>query len=137
MGMNKLQSSLTISFLVIFCISCASQKKSFTNPLLPSGADPWSIYKDGYYYYTHTLGNRLEIRKTKSIATLDKAKKKLIFLPPAGMAYSKQLWAPEIHFINDHWYMYFAADDGKNENHRLYVLENSSKDPMKGEWTLK
>ncbi|MGZ8538087.1 MAG: glycoside hydrolase family 43 protein, partial [Flavisolibacter sp.] len=105
--------------------------------LLPAGADPWSIYKDGFYYYTHTLGNRLEIRKTKNIATLAKAKKKVIYTPPPGTMYSKQLWAPEIHFIRDNWYMYFAADDGKNENHRMYVLQNSSKNPMKGEWVLK
>jgi GH43 family beta-xylosidase len=133
--MKKLQS-LFIIVLTITCFSCTSQK-TFTNPLLPSGADPWSIYKDGNYYYTHTLGNRLEIRKTKSIATLANAKKKVIFTPPPGTLYSKQLWAPEIHFISDNWYMYFAADDGKNENHRMYVLQNSSKNPMKGEWVLK
>jgi hypothetical protein len=39
----------------------------FSNPLLPSGADPWSIYKDGFYYYTHTLGNRIDIWKTKDL----------------------------------------------------------------------
>ncbi len=31
----------------------------------------------------------------------------------------------------------FAADDGSNNNHRMYVLENPSADPMKGEWMLK
>jgi GH43 family beta-xylosidase len=33
--------------------------------------------------------------------------------------------------------MYFAADDGKNANHRMYVLENSSRDPLEGEWVFK
>jgi GH43 family beta-xylosidase len=122
---------------VILCFSCASQKTSFTNPLLPSGADPWSIYKDGYYYYTHTLGDRLAIWRTKSLASLDHAKKKTVFTPPAGTVYSKQLWAPEIHYIDNAWYMYFAADDGKNENHRVYVLQNLSRNPMKGEWVFK
>lgn len=133
--MKKFQSSGIILLSVIF-FSCANQK-TFTNPLLPSGADPWSIYKDGFYYYTHTLGNRLEIRKTKNIATLAKAKKKVVFTPPAGTMYSKQLWAPEIHFIRNNWYLYFAADDGKNETHRMYVLQNSSKNPMKGNWIFK
>ena len=31
------------------------QTQKFTNPLLPAGADPWCIYKNGFYYYTHTL----------------------------------------------------------------------------------
>ena len=58
-------------------------------------------------------------------------------MPPAGTQYSKQLWAPELHFINKKWYLYFAADSGKNENHRLWVLENKSADPLKGKWILK
>jgi GH43 family beta-xylosidase len=44
-------------------------------------------------------------------------------------SYSKELWAPELHFIKGKWYMYFAADDGNNNNHRIYVLENPTADP--------
>jgi hypothetical protein len=51
--------SILFSPIVFISLLCFSQKGSFTNPLLPSGADPWSIYKDGFYYYTHTMGNRL------------------------------------------------------------------------------
>ncbi|MCW3107121.1 MAG: glycosyl hydrolase family 43, partial [Segetibacter sp.] len=60
-----------------------------------------------------------------------------VWTPPAGTAWSKQLWAPELHFIDNKWYVYFAADNGKNIHHRLYVIENSAKDPMEGEWTFK
>lgn len=126
-----------VCFLMLFAIVSCSSQKTFTNPLLPSGADPWSIYKDGYYYYMHTLGNKLVIWKTRNLAQLKSAKADTVFVPPTGTPYSKQLWAPEIHFIQNKWYIYFAADDGKNENHRLYVLENASKDPMKGEWIFK
>lgn len=111
--------------------------KTFTNPLLPSGADPFSFYRDGYYYYTHTTGNRIVLWKTDNIAKLKDAEQKVIFKPPVGTAYSKNLWAPEIHFIRGKWYAYFAADDGHNKNHRIYVLENPSRDPMQGQWTLK
>lgn len=61
----------------------------------------------------------------------------MIWQPPAGTMYSRDLWAPEIHFLQGKWYVYFAADDGKNANHRLYVLENDSADPMTGNWSLK
>src|SRR6186997_2507502 len=87
-------STLFFSFSII---SCRTQHATFTNPLLPSGADPWSIYKNGYYYL-HTMGDRLVIWKTKSIADLDKAKHKTVFMPPTSTSYSKGLWAPEIHF---------------------------------------
>lgn len=113
------------------------QAQRFTNPLLPSGADPFSFYKDGYYYYTHTLGNRIGLWKTKNIADLATAEHKVIYTPPAGTMWSKELWAPEVHFIYGKWYIYFAADDGKNDNHRMYVLENSHANPMQGEWVFK
>lgn len=111
--------------------------QSFNNPLLSSGADPWTIYKDGYYYYTHTTGNRLEIWKTKNLVNLKTAERKVIWRPPANTSYSKEIWAPELHFVNNKWYMYFAADDGSNDNHRMYVVENPSADPMQGDWEFK
>lgn len=113
----------------------ASQR--FTNPLLPSGADPWVIYKDGYYYYTHSSGVRLIILKTRNLANLHNATRKVIWVPPQGTSYSKDIWAPELHFLQGKWYMYFAADDGENKNHRMYVLENSSPDPLQGQWVFK
>ena len=114
-----------------------TQQQTFTNPLLPAGADPYSFYKNGFYYYTHTIGDSLVLWKTKNLAELKTAEHKTIFVPPAGGVYSRELWAPEVHFIRGKWYAYFAADDGKNQNHRLYVLENGSADPMQGDWVFK
>ncbi|HEY0057836.1 MAG TPA: family 43 glycosylhydrolase, partial [Flavisolibacter sp.] len=117
---------------------CAAQEEgTFTNPLLARGADPWSIYKDGYYYYTHTIGDSLVIWKTTDLSKLKEAERKTIFVPPQHTAYSEQLWAPEIHYINRKWYVYFAADNGNNNNHRMYVLENAAADPLQGSWTFK
>ncbi len=110
---------------------------TFTNPLLPSGADPWSIYKDGFYYYTNTVSDSLVIWKTATLAALATAQRKTIWIPPPNTTYSKQLWAPEIHFLEGKWYVYFAADDGDNRNHRIYAVENANADPMQGEWTFK
>lgn len=114
-----------------------ADKQTFTNPLLPYGADPYSIYKDGYYYYTHTAGDKLVLWKTKNITDLKNAKGVTVWAPPPGTNYSRELWAPEIVFINNKWYIYFAADDGKNENHRMYVIENSGPDPIQGEWIFR
>jgi GH43 family beta-xylosidase len=110
---------------------------TYTNPLLPSGPDPYSCYKDGYYYYTHTMGNRLDLWKTKDLTDLGHAEHKTIYTPPAGTEWSRDLWAPEIMFLDGKWYAYYAADGGNNKGHRLYVLENASPDPMAGEWVFK
>ena len=115
----------------------AEAQQTFTNPLLPAGADPWCMYKNGYYYYTHTTGRNITLWKTNSIANLKSAEKKIVFTPPATGPYSKQLWAPEIHHLQNKWYIYFAADSGKNIDHRMWVLENSSADPLQGEWIVK
>jgi len=122
--------------VVLACISVNAQQ-TFTNPLLPAGADPYSIYKDGYYYYTHTTGHNITLWKTKSLSSLPSAEKKVVFTPPATGPYSKELWAPEIHFLEGKWYIYFAADSGNNYQHRLWVLENASPDPLQGNWTMK
>jgi GH43 family beta-xylosidase len=83
------------------------------------------------------MGRNVTIWKTKNLADLGTAEKKVIFTPPQGTAYSRDLWAPEILFLRGKWYAYFAADDGKNINHRMYAVENASADPMQGEWVFK
>ncbi|TFF39849.1 glycosyl hydrolase family 43 [Mucilaginibacter psychrotolerans] len=110
---------------------------TFTNPLLPSGADPWVIYQDGYYYYTNSTQNSLVIWKTKNLGEMAKAEKKTVWVPEPNTPYSKELWAPELHYLNHKWYLYYAADDCNNNHHRLYVLENSSPDPLQGTWVFK
>lgn len=110
---------------------------SFMNPLLASGPDPWVVQKDTMYYYMHTLGDRLGIYSTGKMSALNKEKMTTIWLPPSGGLYSKDIWAPEIHYLQGKWYVYFAADDGNNSNHRMYVLENASADPLTGTWEFK
>ena len=45
------------------------------------------------------------------------------------------IWAPELHFIEDRWYVYFAAGAAeKIWDIRIYVLENASANPLEGQW---
>ena len=46
------------------------------------------------------------------------------------MSVLNRVWAPELHFINGKWYIYFAADNGDNKNHRMHVLESATQDAM-------
>jgi GH43 family beta-xylosidase len=110
---------------------------TFTNPLLTVGPDPWVEYKDGIYYYMNTTITDLTLWKTRSMADLKSAEKKVVWTPPAAGPYSHDIWAPEIHFLDGKWYIYFAADAGTNQTHRIWVLENPSADPFDGQWTLK
>lgn len=55
---------------------------------------------------------------------------------------SALIWAPELHYIDGKWYIYFAAARGTDIvnglfDHRMFVLENDSDNPLQGEWTEK
>jgi GH43 family beta-xylosidase len=116
---------------------CQATSATFTNPLLPSGPDPWVIQWQGSYYYMNTTGHNLTIWKTRDITDLKHAETKVVWTPPASGPYSHEIWAPELHRLENKWYIYFAADAGANESHRLWVIENSSADPMQGSWQMK
>ena len=110
---------------------------TLTNPLLPSGPDPWVIQHGEFYYYMNSTGANLTIWKTRSIADLKSAEHRVVWTPPASGPYSHEIWAPELHWINNRWYIYFAADTGTNQTHRVWVAENASADPLEGTWTVK
>ena len=114
-----------------------ASSETFRNPLLPSGPDPWVIAYKGMYFYTNSTGVNLTLWATPDITDLRHARSKVVWVPPASGPYSKDLWAPELHRFDNRWYLYFAADDGRNENHRIYALENTSDDPLEGTWTWK
>ncbi|QCX37418.1 glycosyl hydrolase family 43 [Aureibaculum algae] len=131
-------------FLIVACKETESEKinlghveNTFSNPLLPNGPDPWVIFHDNYYFYIRSENRKLILMKTADITDLQNAESHIIWSAPETGNYSKNIWAPEIHFINNNWYIYFAADNGDNRNHRMFVLENTSKNPFEGVFVFK
>lgn len=107
---------------------------TFCNPIA-EGADPW-VYRhtDGFYYMTLTTGHNVTLWRSRCLSGIGGGEKKILWTPPLFGPNSKNLWAPELHFLRGKWYVYFAADDGRNENHRMYVLENDHADPFQGQF---
>ena len=103
---------------------------SFTNPVAEDGADPWIIKHDENYYYCYSEDNTIYVNASIYIEEAVQMTGKAIWKPEPHQKYSHEIWAPELHLIDNKWYIYFAADDGKNENHRMYVLEGKSADPQ-------
>lgn len=138
------QTALILFLLMGLSTSSPGQKRSdkptFTNPLLAAGADPWVIFKDGYYYYTHTTGQNLTLWRTEDFTHLDQAEKKIVWTPPASGPNSKDIWAPELHYLAGKWYLYYTATDKEkpgDANRYVFVLENDSPNPLLGHWTDK
>ncbi|UOQ48628.1 family 43 glycosylhydrolase [Gracilibacillus caseinilyticus] len=115
------------------------------NPIVLQRADPF-VYKheDGYYYFTgsHPLYDRIVLRRAKTLNELHDAEETAVWWKHESGPLSQLIWAPEIHRAEGKWYIYFAAApdtniDDDTFNHRMYVLENDSDNPMEGEWIEK
>ena len=105
---------------------------TFSNPILGApSADPWLVQHQGAYYYCEGRHqDSIYIRKAACLTEISNDPGTLIWSAPAFGANSKSVWAPELHEIDGRWYIYYAADDGLNENHRMWVLESAGSDPM-------
>ncbi|MEK8104600.1 family 43 glycosylhydrolase [Micromonospora sp. M12] len=117
----------------------AAPAVAYTNPLVNQRADP-HIFKhtDGYYYLTATVPqyDRIVLRRATTLQGLATATETTIWSRHTSGEMGAHIWAPEIHFINNRWYVYFAA--GRTDDVwriRMYVLESASANPLTGSWT--
>lgn len=123
----------------VLLVSCGQEDQSgkegtMTNEITPmidsNGADPWVWKQDNIYYYTKTTGNNVTIFKSDHLTNLSAGEDKVIYEPTGDLG---NLWAPELHYIDNCWYVYFAADQPE-DIHKMYVLVNENKDPFQGQW---
>lgn len=117
----------------------------YPNPLIEQRADPFiHRHSDGYYYFTASVPeyDRIELRRAKTINGLAAATPVDIWHKHPTGPMSALIWAPEIHYIDDKWYIYFAAAhspeivDGLFQ-HRMFVLECDDENPLSGRWQEK
>ena len=112
------------------------------NPLIRQRADPF-IHKhgDGIYYFTGSVPayDRIELRAAKSIEELADAEPVTVWKKPEQGPLSDLVWAPEIHFNEGRWYVYFAAAPGREIRnglfqHRMYAISCGEENPLQGRW---
>lgn len=113
-------------------------------PLVPQRADPY-VYKhtDGYYYFTASVPayDGIELRRAKTLAGLAEAATKMVWMKPNNGPYSQLIWAPEIHFNEGAWYVYFAAAGSRDIKddlfqHRMYAICCHEDNPLEGKWSF-
>ncbi len=104
---------------------------SFQNPLW-DGADPWMIKHGDEYIYCRSSNNSIIVSRSKYITKMGELKQ--IWSAPATGWNSACVWAPEIHFVDGHWYVYYAA--GKSGppfiHQRTGVLRSKTNDVFSG-----
>lgn len=108
----------------------SSKPIAFTNPI-GKGADPWVIRDpraDRYLWCFSESDLAISVSISDRISSF--GKKHVVWQAPETGPVSREVWAPELHHIEGKWYIYFAASDGKNENHLAYVLRSEGTDPL-------
>ncbi|MDR4949023.1 glycoside hydrolase family 43 protein [Neobacillus cucumis] len=115
--------------------------ETLKNPIVEQRADPW-VYKhtDGYYYFTASVPeyDRIEVRRSATIQGLGVAEPVVAWRKHKEGPMSANIWAPEIHYIDGKWYIYYAAARADEIfDHRMYVIENESENPLDGNWVEK
>jgi GH43 family beta-xylosidase len=135
---TELSRIIFLTVLLAGASLCSGQEaNTFTNPIFNSGADPWMVWGNGEYYYVRSARNGVALQHGKNLDDLKQSQPVTVWSAPEGTMWSREIWAPEMHFIDNKWYVYFAADNGQNRNHRMYVIENSSPDPLAGTWVFR
>ncbi|WP_299781826.1 family 43 glycosylhydrolase [uncultured Formosa sp.] len=107
-------------------------------PIVEQRADPF-IYKhtDGYYYFTGSVPSydSIELRRAKTLNELQDAETFHVWKKHETGPMSQHVWAPEIHYLDGRWYIYFAASE-VNDIWKLrpYVIECRGQNPLMDEW---
>jgi GH43 family beta-xylosidase len=104
---------------------------NFQNPIVSSTAydcpDPHVAQKDGSYYITWSQFSRIAIRKNNYMSLMGTAGDINVL---NGSAYGlKDIWAPELHYLDGAWYLYFTATKTDEYGHRMYYMKSNSADP--------
>ncbi len=118
-----------------------SQKRTaftYEKPWIAGRADPYVLRaEDGSYYFTASLPafDSIALRHAAHLRDLPKAKEQVIWRKHGSGPMSFNIWAPELHFLDGAWYLYFAASD-KDDIWQLrpYVLTCRDADPVTGTW---
>ncbi|MBM9504017.1 glycoside hydrolase family 43 protein [Actinacidiphila acididurans] len=100
---------------------------TFRNPL-NTGPDPFMTYWRGSYYLTTTQGDAIRMWRSPSLSTLLTADPVTVWTD-SDASRNRHMWAPEFYRFGDRWYIYYTADDGTDDHHRIYVVESDRDDP--------
>ena len=110
-------------------------------PFIEQRADPY-VYRhtDGAYYFTASVPayDRIVLRRSDSLLGLAKAPEKTVWRKHASGEMSRHIWAPELHYLDGKWYLYFAAGEQDDMwKIRPFVLECTGQDPIEDAWVEK
>jgi GH43 family beta-xylosidase len=119
----------------------AERQLKYNEPWIIQRADPY-VYRhvDGWYYFTASIPkyDGIILRRAKTLRELPDAEEVMIWEKHNDGIMSEHIWAPELHYLDGKWYLYFAAGEkDRIWDIRPYILECTDPNPLTGEWVEK
>lgn len=128
--------------LLLYCLAClvlgaCGTQQERAERLFDEGCYPYCMYYEGSYYYTMQTpdADTVFFCRAEAPGLVPKGQRRVVY--STAMSHLSHFWSPELHRIDDKWYLYFEADDGNTDNHQIYVMENTADDPMSGSFVMK
>lgn len=115
-----------------------TEQELYNKPWILQRADPYVYcHTDGNYYFTASVPayDGIVLRKSETLAGLADVSETEIWHKHEEGPMSVHIWAPELHYINGEWYIYYAG--GEKDDVwaiRPYVLRCADEDPITGTW---
>ncbi len=136
---KKVYTTIACMLMMFSFGAYAEALQPIDNPIVLQRADPWLVRHEetGCYTFIGTSPkfDEIELRQACRLNDLKLAEPKVIWRKHTSGPMSVNIWAPELHWVDNAWYIYFAAGDiDKPFSIRMYALKNTSKDPIEGEW---
>lgn len=109
---------------------------AYNTPFIAQRADPYILHHEDRYYFTASVPeyDRIILRCSSTLEGLRAAAEKVIWHAHEAGVMARHIWAPEIHFIDGKWIIYFAA----GENPDIWKIRPwalmCEGDPMTDEW---
>jgi GH43 family beta-xylosidase len=100
------------------------------NPVAP-GQDPWVVRHGDAYYMVESRDRGIYVYRSATL-TDPKRNEVRVWLAPESGWNRDHVWAPELHFIDGRWYVYYAAGAAGPPfvHQRSGVLESEGEDPQ-------
>lgn len=110
----------------------------YNKPFIRQRADPY-VYRhsDGNYYFTASVPeyDRIVLRRSNTLNGLRESDEVTIWKKHDKGIMSVHIWAPEIHYLDNKWFIYYAGGDIDDIwAIRPYVLVCEGQNPLNDSW---
>jgi GH43 family beta-xylosidase len=109
---------------VLFFVTILTARSGCINEPMMQGQDPSVGVIGSNFYLVQSDGCNIHLRQAGSLAGLPSASNPSIYRPGCS-----NIWAPEIHWFNNHCYIYYSSDTGGTGEERVHVIESQTLSP--------